>query len=150
MKINSIINHLQYFRRDGPSASQIITAHWQYPNTRCCGKESCNSLSLAGFLTAAVKAMQQSASPVNDDQHHSTSNISATASKTQKTARARPMTWRFDFQLQMPKLSDREEVRVASCQVLDDANKKSAMYGLMQSSFSYDVPDEGGLVNISG
>ena len=62
----------------------------------------------------------------------------------------RPMTWRFDFQLQMPEFSDREEVRVACCQVLDDSNKKSAMHGLMQSSFSYDVPDEGGLVNISG
>ena len=137
MKINSIINHLQYFRRDGPSASsQIITAYCQYPNTRSCGKTSCNSLSSNGFLTAAVKAMQQLASSVNDDQDHSTSNISATASKTRKTARARPMTWSFDFQLQIPEFSDREEVSVACCQVLDDANRKSDVHCLMQYSFS--------------
>ena len=50
----------------------------------------------------------------------------------------------------MPTFSDPEEVRVACLQTFDDANKKSAINGLKQSSFSYDVPCEGGLANICG
>ena len=80
----------------------------------------------------------------------SASNVSRTAYTVSRVTRLRPMTWRFDFRLQMPALSDLEEVRVASLQILEDACKKSAIKGLKQSSFSYDVPGEGCLANISG
>ena len=64
--------------------------------------------------------------------------------------RQRPVAWCFNFLLQMPAFSDPEEVRVACLQVLEAAKKKSAINGLAQSSFSYDVPGEGGLAKISG
>ena len=70
------------------------------------------------------------------------------ASRT--AARVRPTTWLFDFSLQMPLFSDPEAVCLACLQILDIANKKSAIKGLVQSSFSYDVPCEGGLANICG
>ena len=60
------------------------------------------------------------------------------------------MTWHFDFQLHMPEFSDLGQVRVACCHVLENTNKKSAIKGLMQSSFFYDLPDEGCLVYIFG
>ena len=50
----------------------------------------------------------------------------------------------------MPAFSDPEEVRVACLKIFDGANKKSAINGLKQSSFSYGLPFEGGLANICG
>ena len=62
----------------------------------------------------------------------------------------RPKTWSFDFPLKMPALSDAEEVRDACIKTLDGANINSEIKGLEMSSFSYDVPYEGSLANISG
>ncbi len=60
------------------------------------------------------------------------------------------MTWRFDMVIELPALSDREEVRVVTKSILDEAQSKTAILHLDQSSFSYDVPEEGRLARISG
>ena len=65
-------------------------------------------------------------------------------------ARLRAMTWRFDMVIELPALSDREEVRVVTKSILDEAQSKTAILHLDQSSFSYDVPEEGRLARISG
>ena len=77
------------------------------------------------------------------------SGFDRSAEKHTKT-HVRPKTWRFDFPLKMPAFSDPEVVRDACIQILDSANIKSEIKDLEQSSFSYDVPEEGGLANISG
>ena len=77
------------------------------------------------------------------------SGFDRSAEKHTKT-HVRPKTWRFDFPLKMPAFSDPEVVRDACIQILDSANIKSEIKDLEQSSFSYDVPEEGCLANISG
>ena len=64
--------------------------------------------------------------------------------------RQRPQTWRFDLKLQMPAFSAQEDVCVVFSSILDEAQTRLAIYELKQSSFSYDVPGEGGLAEISG
>ena len=78
---------------------------------------------------AGNAAFSKLVSSINDAETEvgSTLDVSSRASGTRQTVRVRPMTWAtwlFDFQLHMPKFSDLEEVRVACCHVLDDANKK--------------------------
>ena len=62
----------------------------------------------------------------------------------------RPQIWRFDLNLRVPLLSDREDVRILFRSILDEAMERIAIKGLDQSSFSYDVPEEGGIARISG
>ena len=64
--------------------------------------------------------------------------------------RERPRVWRFDLNLRVPLLSDREDVRILFRSILDEAMERIAIKGLDQSSFSYDVPEEGGIARISG
>ena len=64
--------------------------------------------------------------------------------------RQRPMTWRFDLTLQMPAFSAQDDVRMVFSSILDDADTRLAIHDLKQSSFSYDVPGERGLAEISG
>ena len=64
--------------------------------------------------------------------------------------RQRPQTWRFDLKLQMPAFSAQDDVCVVFSSILDEAQTRLAIYELKQSSFSYDVPGEGGLAEISG
>jgi len=64
--------------------------------------------------------------------------------------RERTHTWRFDLMLRVPLLYGREDVCALFRSILDQARDRIAINGLDQSSFAYDVPDEGGLVRISG
>ena len=50
----------------------------------------------------------------------------------------------------MPAFSAQEDVCVVFSSILDEAQTRLAIYELKQSSFSYDVPGEGGLAEISG
>ena len=63
--------------------------------------------------------------------------------------RQRPMTWRFDLTLQMPAFSAQDDVRMVFSSILDDVDTRLAIHDLKQSSFSYDVPGERGLAEIS-
>ena len=63
--------------------------------------------------------------------------------------RQRPMTWRFDLTLQMPAFSAQDDVRMVFSSILDDADTRLAIHDLKQSSFSYDVPGERCLAEIS-
>ena len=58
-------------------------------------------------------------------------------------------TWRFDLTFRMDALSDSDEVCTFFKASLDAAQARLALPGLIQSSFFYDVPDEG-LAQISG
>ncbi len=66
----------------------------------------------------------------------------------------RARTWRFDATIELPALSDRDEVRVVMQSILDEAHSKIAILGLDQLSFSYDVPEvwaeDMGLANVTG
>ena len=57
----------------------------------------------------------------------------------QMTAR----TWHFHVALWMPALSQQEEIRAIFKEILVSANVRLPISGLEQSSFSYDVPDNG-------
>ena len=64
--------------------------------------------------------------------------------------RLRAQIWRFDLMLRVPLLFGRDEVRVLVRSILDQARDRIAINGLDQSSFAYDVPDDGGFASISG
>ena len=64
-------------------------------------------------------------------------------------SRQRPKTWRFNLTLQMPAFSAQDDVRMVFSSILDDADTRLAIHDLKQSSFSYDVPGERGLAEIS-
>ena len=57
----------------------------------------------------------------------------------QTTAR----TWHFHVRLRMPALSQQEEVRDTFKEILVSADDRLPICGLEQSSFSYDLPDNG-------
>jgi hypothetical protein len=57
----------------------------------------------------------------------------------QTTAR----TWHFRVRLRMPALSQQEEVRDTFKEILVSADDRLPICGLEQSSFSYDLPDNG-------
>ena len=52
-------------------------------------------------------------------------------------------TWHFHVTLRMPRLSQQEEVRDTFKGILISANNRLPLCGVEQSSFSYDVPDDG-------
>ena len=52
-------------------------------------------------------------------------------------------TWHFHVTLRMPRLSQQEEVRDTFKGILISANNRLSLCGVDQSSFSYDVPDDG-------
>ena len=62
----------------------------------------------------------------------------------------RLQTWRLDLKLQMPAFLAQEDVHVIFSSILDEAQTRLAIYEFKQSSFSYNVPGEGGLAEISG
>ena len=62
----------------------------------------------------------------------------------------RARTWRFDVTIELPTLSDRDEVCNVMRSILDEAHSKIAILGLDQSSFSYNVPEDRGLAKVSG
>ena len=63
--------------------------------------------------------------------------------------RERARIWRFDLILCVPALSGPEDVCDVFRSILDKARERD-LRGLDQSSFSYDVPGEGGLAQVSG
>ena len=64
--------------------------------------------------------------------------------------RERTRIWRFDLILRLPLLLGQEDVRISFREILDQARDRIAINGLDRGSFSYDVPEEGGLARISG
>ena len=52
--------------------------------------------------------------------------------------------------LQMPAFSAQDDVSMVFSSILDDEDTRLAIHDLKQSSFSYDVPGERGLAEISG
>ena len=64
--------------------------------------------------------------------------------------RKRPMTWCFNLTLQMPTFSAEDDGRMVFSSILEDEDTRLAIHDLKQSLFSYDVPGERGLAEISG
>ena len=63
--------------------------------------------------------------------------------------RARTQTWRFDIEVQVGAMSNQDDVCDLFKEILNDAKARLELSGLEQSSFSYDLP-ENGLAKISG
>ena len=61
----------------------------------------------------------------------------------------RQKTWSFNLTLQMPAFSAQDNVRMVSSSILGDVDTRLAIHDLKQSSFSYDVPGECVLAEIS-
>ena len=60
------------------------------------------------------------------------------------------MTWCFNLTLQMPTFSAEDDGRMVFSSILEDEDTRLAIHDLKQSLFSYDVPGERGLAEISG
>ena len=63
--------------------------------------------------------------------------------------RARTQTWRFDIDVQVAAMSTQDDVCDLLKENLNDAKARYEFSGLEQSSFSYDLPEDG-LARISG
>jgi hypothetical protein len=55
----------------------------------------------------------------------------------------RSQTWRFDVNVQVGPLSNQEEVCYLFRGILNESNARTQICGLEQSSFSYDLPEDG-------